>query len=116
MCLTLNLSTNQVGAGDARGSQQSILHIEDFSKQLTEASALQEAYHVDIVWPIVEDALGEPVNSAGGLVRRRRSRQAARTETRTSTWSSMKWVRPLSTKEHRLSDLEFACPTPGGPL
>ena len=32
-------------------------------------------------------------NNAGGLARPRRSQQAARMETRTSTWSSMKWVR-----------------------
>ena len=45
--------------------QQSILRKEEVNKQLTEASALHVAYHEDTLCPIVGDALGEPVNSAG---------------------------------------------------
>ena len=48
VCLTWNLS-KPGGAGDARGSQQSRI----LSKHLTEAHALHEAYHADILWAIV---------------------------------------------------------------
>ena len=46
---------------------QSTLREEELNKQLTEASALHEAYPIDTIWPIVEDAVGEPLKSAGHI-------------------------------------------------
>ena len=45
-------------------------------------------------------------SNAGGLASRRRSQQAARMETRASTWSSVKGARPFSTTGRHLSDLD----------